>query len=535
MIGDVRWQQVRAYPGESNPVVRCIYIDVKRTRFAPLCSLLLQICFLSTTVSSSAGAAVVDDGLVISNVTLISPERAQPLPHAVVVVRNGRIVEIGTDIVAGPRAKAIDGRNGFLIPGLIDSHVHVGNMGPLDDDAIAAHPELLQAYRSQLPRSYLAFGFTSLVDLDLREETLSWFNSASPHPELCHCGRGVRIVGGYMAQRGPSDAAAANAANIVYESGQAEKWPSVLDPADYTPARAVDRAAKIGAICIKTFVEPGFGGAAYWPVPLPETLKALRAEAGKQGLVFVVHANGVDGWRAALNAQADVIAHGLWHWPGDPLGTTPPAEARDVIQAAARAHVGVQPTLRAVYGDLTIFDKSLLEDRRFGQALPHSLVSYLKSNEGQAAQRAVADEYRQAITKFFGPSATNPLKAMGTAPARASAILRIMLAEHVKLLFGTDTPSNEGIGNPPGLNGRLELDHWAQAGVPLTTILRAATLDNAVAFGRSTDIGTIEVGKRADLLLLRENPLQNIAAYDTIETVFVNGNPIARKSLLPTD
>ena len=508
---------------------------MNRIRFAPLCSLLLLSCLLSTRVRSSAGARVVDDGLVISNVTLISSERAQPLAHAAIVVRNGRIAEIGTDLVAGPRAQAIDGQKGFLIPGLIDSHVHVGNMGPLDDDAVSAHPDLLQAYRSQLPRSYLAFGFTSLVDLDLREETLSWFNAAPLHPELCHCGRGVRIVGGYVAQRIPSDAAAANATNIVYEAGQAAKWPSVLDPADYTPARAVDGAAKTGAICIKTFVEPGFGGMAHWPVPLPETLKALKAEAGKRGLVFVVHANGVESWRAALNAKADVIAHGLWHWPGDPLGTTPPAEARNVIHEVARTRVGVQPTLRAVYGDLTIFDKSLLDDKRFGEALPHSVVSYLKSKEGQAAQRAVADEYRQAIAKFFGPSATDPLQAMGIAPIRASATLRIMLAEQVKLLFGTDTPSNEGIGNPPGLNGRLELDHWAQAGVPLTAILRAATLDNAVVFGRSTDVGTIEVGKRADLLLLRENPLQNIAAYDTIETVFVSGQPIARKSLLPTD
>src|SRR6266498_5314385 len=81
--------------------------------------------------------------------------------HAVVVVRDGRIAEVGTDLVAGPHAKHIDGRGGFLIPGLIDSHVHVGNMGPLDDDAIEKHPELLEAYRAQLPRSYLAFGFTT--------------------------------------------------------------------------------------------------------------------------------------------------------------------------------------------------------------------------------------------------------------------------------------------------------------------------------------------------------------------------------------
>jgi imidazolonepropionase-like amidohydrolase len=114
------------------------------------------VLFLTSWVSFSviAGAKpkVVDEGTLITNVTVISPERSAPLTHAVVVIRDGRIAEVGTDIKAGPHAKVIDGHGGFLIPGLIDSHVHVGNQGPLDDDAIEKHPELLDAYRTQLPR-----------------------------------------------------------------------------------------------------------------------------------------------------------------------------------------------------------------------------------------------------------------------------------------------------------------------------------------------------------------------------------------------
>ena len=449
-------------------------------------------------------------------------------------IRDGRIAEIGTDLVAGPHAKQIDGHGGFLIPGLIDSHVHVGNMGPLDDDAIEKHPELLEAYRAQLPRSYLAFGFTTLVDLDLKEKTLAWFSASPIHPNFCSCGHGVRIAGGYMAFEPPKDAAAADAVNLVYQPDQAENWPKNLDPKDYSPARAVARAQNAGAICLKTFIEPGFGGAAHWPVPRPETLLALRDEAKRRGLVFVIHANALESWRDALNAHADVIAHGLWHWPGDQLDATPPREVRDIIKAAANAQIGVQPTLQAVNGDLSIFDKSLLDDPRLAEALPRSVILYLKSDKGQKAQRAQTDEYSQAIAHLFGSDSIDPAMAMAVGPARATATLRIMLAERVKLLFGTDTPSNEGIGNPPGLNGRLEMSHWADAGVPLLRILRAATLDNAAAFGLS-DRGTIEVGKRADLLLLREDPLKTITAYDSIETIFLNGNALPRASLLPKD
>jgi imidazolonepropionase-like amidohydrolase len=493
----------------------------------------LALCLASST--GPATRKVVDDGIVIEDVTLISPERQAPVPHISVVIRDGRIVQIGTDLVAGPHAKRIDGHDRFLIPGLIDSHVHIGQQGPLDDDAIRAHPELLQAYQSQLLRSYLAFGFTTLVDLNLREQTLSWFNAAPVHPNLYHCGPAVHTAGGYGALRIPKDAAAANAANIVYEAAQAKDWPANLDPREYTPERTVERVAEARGVCVKVFFEPGFGGVFHWPVPSAETLAALRAETRRRGLVLIVHANGVEGWQAVVNAHADVIAHGLWHWPGDRFGKIPSPEAREVIRAAAHAGIGVQPTLQVVYGEQSVFDRSLLDDPRITEALPRVLVAYLKSDEAQAAARAVQDQYRQIFAKLQAPGSIDVATAMSIAPARATATLRIMLEEKVKLLFGSDTPSDEGIGNPPGFNGRLEMARWSEAGVPLARILRAATLDNAVAFGFSKDYGSIEVGKRADLLLLRADPLKTIAAYDAIDTIFLNGNPIPRASLLPAN
>jgi imidazolonepropionase-like amidohydrolase len=124
---------------------------------------------------------------------------------------------------------------------------------------------------------------------------------------------------------------------------------------------------------------------------------------------------------------------------------------------------------------------------------------------------------------------------MAVAPARASRTLRAMWDRHVRLLLGSDTPSNEGIGNPPGLNGRLEMRRWSEAGVPPAAILRAATLDNAAAFGLAREIGSIELGKRADLLLLKSDPLQDIVAWNRIEIVFLNGEAHARAALLPAE
>jgi hypothetical protein len=186
-----------------------------------------------------------------------------------------------------------------------------------------------------------------------------------------------------------------------------------------------------------------------------------------------------------------------------------------------------QPTLQTVAGDRTMLHPALLDDPRLAVALPPSVIAYLRSADGLKARAALLDEYRKASP---APGFDHLLAA---AIARTRATFRLMLQDKVPLIFGSDTPAGDGFGNPPGLNGRLEIQDWADAGAPLALILRAATLDNAVALGLSHDLGSIEKGKRADMLLLGENPLATVSAYDSIQTIYLNGVPIARDSLLP--
>ena len=465
----------------------------------------------------------VDDGTIIENVTLISPERSAPLLHADVVIRDGRIAEVGTNLGPRSRARRINGSGRFLIPGLIDSHVHVGHSAALDDDAIAAHPELWAAYRAQVPRAYLAFGFTSVVDFDIAPADQAWFESTPLHPRFYYCGRGIKVAGGYGAFQ-VAPVSSPNFPNLVYEPQEAKSWPKSLEPSDYTPDRAVARVSDAGATCVKAFVESGFG-MFNWPYLRTETLRQIRASAAAHKLVLAVHATSVDSWRSALDARADVIAHGLWIWPGNSGDSTPPPEARSVIAAAARAGVHVQPTLQTVAGERAMLDTALLDDPRLAIALPPSVIDYLHSASGAKSRNALLDEYRKASpAPGFEPS-------LAAAIGRTRATFRIMLQDSVPLLFGSDTPAGDGFGNPPGLNGRLELQDWADAGAPLALILRAATLGNAGAFGLSRDLGSIEVGKRADVLLLARNPLASVSAYDSIELILLNGEPITRESL----
>ena len=485
-----------------------------------------MLAILPRQSASQAHRAVSTDTL-IKNVTVISPERSAPLSNTDVLIRDGKISKIGKDLKASPEVQKINGTGKFLIPGLIDSHVHVGHSAALDDDAIDAHPELWAAYRAQVPRSYLAFGFTTIVDLDLTPGDQKWFEATALRPHFYHCGRGIKVAGGYGAFALPP-AASPNFPNLVYEPQEAEHWPKSLQPADYTPQLAVARAGNRGAICTKAFVETGFG-IFNWPYLHNQTLRQIRTAATSHKLALMVHATSVDSWRSAIDAHADVIAHGLWIWPGEVASSTPPQAAHEAIASAARSHVHVQPTLQTVAGERAFFDPSLLDDARLPMALPSSVIAYLRSEEGIKARNALLAQYQK-----LSPGAEFE-RFLQVFIERTRATFRIMLQERVLLLLGSDTPAGDGFGNPPGLNGRLELQAWADAGAPLPLILRSATLDNAKALGLSRELGSIEVGKRADLLLLRQNPLANVSGYDSIETIFLDGQSLSRETLRPRD
>ena len=98
-------------------------------------------------------------------------------------------------------------------------------------------------------------------------------------------------------------------------------------------------------------------------------------------------------------------------------------------------------------------------------------------------------------------------------------------------LFGSDTPSGPTPGNLPGLNGYLEMQRLVAAKMSLRQLFEAATLNNAKAFGLADRIGTVETGKRANLLLLSRSPLESVEAYDTIRAVWIGGRRLEPASL----
>jgi imidazolonepropionase-like amidohydrolase len=114
---------------------------------------------------------------------------------------------------------------------------------------------------------------------------------------------------------------------------------------------------------------------------------------------------------------------------------------------------------------------------------------------------------------------------------RVRQVVAYLASRDADFLFGTDTPSDLTYGNLPGLNAYLEMQQLQKAGLSLTQIFRAATISNARKFNIESQLGTIEPGRIANLILLKKSPLESVEAYDSISTVWVHGKPVSRDSL----
>jgi imidazolonepropionase-like amidohydrolase len=488
----------------------------------------------ATIALASFGPAAARD-LRIEHITVVSPERSSPMRDATVVIRNERIVSISGRAPA-TEADVIDGNGLYLVPGLIDSHVHTNDLPGMIPPIEAAQPEMARTFRGQVPRSFLYYGFTTLIDLISTPDQERAWNAHEPHPDLYFCGA-APIPGGYpKAYNSPAEQAKAFP-YLVVQRGDEKAAPPGVDPAAHTPEAVITRMKADGAICVKTFYERGFGEVDELPVPRLDTTQALVKAAHAAHLPVFIHANGTDAQEFAVQAGADIIAHGLWHWHREQQETELTARAKRILDSVVKARMGWQPTMQVLYGELDLFDPGYLSDARLAQVVPANAIDWYRSHEGQWFHDAIAP-YLLPKAAFDSHDAAAQWEAargvgsiLGAPLARNANAVRYMAAHDARLLFGTDTPSAPSYANPPGLNGWLEMHRLTEAGVSTTQLFRAATLSNAEALGLSKEIGTVQAGKLANLLLLRKDPTQTIEAYDEIVTVILRGRALDRAGL----
>jgi imidazolonepropionase-like amidohydrolase len=473
-------------------------------------ALLLGTLFLSTAFASAAPAKT-----WIIGATVISPERPDSGQVLHVLIDGDRIATVTPTVPADITDAAIVHAEGlYLIPGLMDSHVHLTSIPAIPYPMRAQHPDLVEAYLRQVPRSFLRYGYTTVVDLIVTDpRPLQSMRAAAAHPDIYDCGGALPVPNGYPSQNAPAEYRFRVFPNTVVDPAHTENFPASEDPTKHTPRAAVERILKGGGICVKTFFERGFGRDRNLPVPSTGLMKEIVAAAAAARVPVLLHASSIEAQTFGLESGISIFAHGLWNWAPHAAAEAMPPEVQAVLDRVVERSIGYQATLQVIAGLQLLYDPGYLDRPDIRRVIPAALLTWYRSDEAQWYKRDLAQ----------GASDTDMRERYGATLQRGRRVVKYLAQHDARFLFGTDTPSGPTIGNLPGLNGYLEMQRLVDAGLSLRQLLEAATLSNAKAFGLDGQIGTIQPGKRANLVLLGNSPLKSVQAYDSIQGIWVGG------------
>jgi len=489
----------------------------------PLGGILMAI--ISVSVTAVGVRDVVAADLIIQNATLISPERSAPLRHATVSIRDGKIEKVSArPIITNRDTPVVDGSGLFLVPGLMDSHLHtavIPGLGFQGGRRSKRFAKMTALYEQQFGRSLLYFGVTQFLDPAAHPATVKRVRRREPSPDM-HFYGAAALARGYPARFMDVDALAYSLPYRVYES---EPEREDIDRAQHTPEAVVERMRAGGAICLKLFFEKGWGPRSNWPMLSADSLERLIRAAHAANLKVIGHANALDMQQLAVKAGVDVLGHGLWNWNQYRKHPGLPEEIRRHFDGIREAGIAYQPTLRVMDSMRDLFIPETLDDPALKKVVPQALLDWYRSAPAQAFKRDLARD------EFDGLSDRRIPSLLGETISRGERSLRYLAQTGHDLLLASDHPATPGHANHPGLSTYQELVHMAALGVPLKNIFEAATINNPERFGLAGRYGSVESGKTANLLLLEANPLATVEAYDRIRWVILGGRALARESL----
>ena len=414
--------------------------------------------------------------LAITRVTVVDVERGARIPSRTVLVSGGRITAIVPARSAVPSGtRVIDGRGRFLIPGLWDMHVH----SPLPS-------------AERLLPTFVEWGVTAVRDMGSDAQMVSRWRSAVANGTLT----GPRIFFAGPILDGPLGRAM---------PAEHRRWRIEVTGAEQA-ARVVDSLASLGVTFIKVHERLA-----------PDVFQAIVRRAAERGLHAAGHIPSRAGADAAIAAGLRSVEH---------LVNVP-------IPCGAEAQA-IQPRtgFERIFGWCASTDQRPLYARFAAAGTWHTPTLVVQQRialgargvRGDPGTAALPDDIRRTLEAIL------PVDPRMTAESRrrierlfAKRVEQVgtMHRAGVKLLVGSDGPMVA-----TGWAVHEELALLVRAGQSPAEALRAATLEPARYFSATDSLGTIAVGRRADLVLLDADPLRDIRNTRRIRAVIANGRQV---------
>ena len=440
---------------------------------APAC-LASRVRVTTTLVLLAAGCVTAPlhsqqrPALLIQDVTLIDGTGRAPIAGAYVLIEGDRITRIARGAVtAPPGATRIDGKGKFLIPGLIDVHIHLEGAGqPAESGIRALH-------------GFLYSGFTTVYDAGNVPDFIYGLRTRERAgdivaPRILATGGVVTAPGGHGGGFG---------------GAQIDAWPAAIPILDAYLARKPDMVKF-------TFDEHGWGTRPLIPLLDAEVMAKAAQYVNDHGIRTTVHISHEYRARQAIAAGLNTLAH--------PIIQGPVSESFVKLMSATRTPIASTLTIGEGYSRL-VEHPEFLDQPLYQAVYTSESITRLKTT--------VRDEYaKRAWTTW--------MKVMTPV---AQENMRLINAAGGVVALGSDQSS--------GPASHRELELMVNGGISALDAIRAGTLNAALFLGRDRDYGSIEEGKVADLVLLTADPSADIRNAAKIDRVIKGGVVVNRAAL----
>jgi len=423
--------------------------------------------------------ATLADTLLIENVTLIDGTGRPSVAGASVLVDGDRISRIARGSIDAPRGtKRIDGSGKFLMPGLMDMHVHLrGSVELTPEGLFEVTTDRTTGVR--MLHSYLYSGVTSIYD-------------AGNVPDYILGLRADERSGALVSPR-----IFATGAIVTYPGSHGgNEWGTLVD--DWPEAKAaldshIEREPDVLKL---TYEERGWGAREMIPILPLDLMQNIIQYYNERGIRTTVHTSSEYRARQAIYAGIDTLAH--------PIIQGPVTVDFAKLMGAKKIPMVTTLTIGENYSRLAEHPE-YLDQPLYQATVPAEEIEMLKT------ERRL--EYQERKWTWW-------MKIMTTI---AQENLQMINDAGGVLVAGTDQSSG------PALHRELEL--MADAGIPASEIIRIATLNGAIFLGKERDMGSIEEGKIADMVLLGADPTVDINNAKEILEVIKGGQRIDRSRL----
>lgn len=414
--------------------------------------------------------------IAIEHVTVVPmTEGGSILGDATVVVRDGRIVSLNGPAPRG--ARKINGKGKWLVPGLMDMHVHL----PSDDyypfyQGDASKPPMVDFDTQDTMTPYVANGVTQIMNMDARAANIGQRNAIEQG----------KVIGPHMALAALID-------------GSRQDGRVAITPSDGRQAVRDAKAEGYGFIKL------------YWRLDI-DTFTAINDEARKQGMKVLGHIPQAFEGRLerAFVPGFGMVAHAEeYSKHSDAFSDADAERFAQLAKKNGTALTGTLTTMRWISSQARSLDElKALSTLKYVH--PVVLFTWIEGNSynKNSSPRRVA--YFERMVDFH------------------RRLVRAFKAAGVPVVAGTDALNP---GCVPGFSLHEELGELVKAGLTNEEALAAATRIPAAWLGVLDDRGTVEVGKRADLVLLDADPLSDIANTRKIAGVMLSGRWLDRKTL----